>query len=74
MDLCTSRVFFTIFGQCNNVLNYKLDYMQTYDPASGLSTTLKWMFDGGNCSDLSAKVCARFGQENGGNRPRETCV
>ena len=38
--------FFTIFGPCINVLNYKLDYMQTYDPASVLLPTIKWMFDG----------------------------
>ena len=38
--------------------------MQTYYPASLLSQTLKWMFDGGNGSDLSARVCVRFDQEN----------
>ena len=29
MDLRTSRVFFTIFGQCINVLNYNVDYSIT---------------------------------------------
>ena len=32
MDLRTSSVFFTIFGQCINVLNYNSVYMYlTYD-------------------------------------------
>ena len=48
-----------------------LDYMRTYYPASVLLQTPKWMFDGGNGSDLSAGV--RFDQENGVT-DRETCA
>ena len=47
--------------------------MQTYDAASVLSPTLKWLYDGGNGSGLSARVCARLGQENEVTN-RETCV
>ena len=32
MDLRTSRVFFTIFGQCINVLNYKYIYIYICRP------------------------------------------
>ena len=46
--------------------------MPTYYPASVLSHTIQWMFDGGNGSDLSARVCVRFDQENGVT-DRETC-
>ena len=47
--------------------------MWTYDPASLLSPSIKWMFDEGNVSDLSSRVCARFVQENGAT-DRETCA
>ena len=35
VDLRTSRVFFTIFGQCINVLNYKMCYPLDSDFSGG---------------------------------------
>ena len=61
----------TVFWPVEFVFHYVLDNMRTYDPASVLSPTLKWMFDGETDLTCLLESVLDIGQENG-ETDRET--